>query len=174
MLRRSFIVVCAMAALSACAGPPPKTAALDAASRDKLQITQVTVDVSKIGAKTQGRPVAAADVKSHVTQSANAMLRNHGSGPRQARAELTVDSANVITAGQSMLIGGESIMSGTVALVDVKTGAQIMPATEITSGGGGWAGGGLIAVATRDDATTEVRQMSQEFVSRARILVFGK
>lgn len=173
-VRRSFIAIFAVALLGACAGPAPKQSAIDSVTRANLRITDVTVDVSGMGTKTQGRAVSSATVQRTVGESGRIMFVGHGKGSRNARAVLAVDNVNIITAGQSIMIGGESTMSGTVSLVDARTGERILPPTKVTSGGGGWAAGGLIAVATRDDANTEVRQLSQEFVARSRILVFGK
>jgi len=102
-----------------------------------------------------------------------AQLKGQGRGNRKVRAILSVNSVNIITAGQSIVVGGESVMTGTVALVDARTGQTILSPTRLSSGGGGWVAGGLIAVAIRDDAATELRQMSNEFVARARILTVG-
>ncbi|QFT91881.1 hypothetical protein FIU86_03440 [Roseovarius sp. THAF9] len=173
MLRRTVLFGVMAVGLAACAGPAPKESLLNEASRSNLRITEVVVDVSNMGEKTKGRAVSSESVKSLVTQSANVMLRGQGNGPRAARAELSVDDVNIITAGQSMLIGGESTMTGSLSLVDPRTGDVLLPPAKVSSGGGGWAAGGIIAVATRDDASTELRQMSQEFVARSRILVFG-
>lgn len=172
--RRIFLALIAAGSLAACAGPAPTESVLNVATRSNLQISQVTVDVSEMGARSKGRAVPAGAVKAMVSDAGNALLRGQGNGPRKARAELVVEDVNIITAGQSMLIGGESTMSGRLKLVDAKTGQPILESSTITSGGGGWVGGGLVAVATRDDPTTEMRQMSIEFASRARVLVFGQ
>ena len=171
--RRTFIALCAAGLLSACAGAPPTESVLDTATRSSLRIVEVDVDVSAMGPQTKGRIVPASNVKASVSEASNGLLRGKGKGPRAARAEIAISDVSIITAGQSIVIGGESLMQGTLRVVDARTGQQIVPPTEIVSGGGGWVAGGLIAAATRDDAYTEVRQMSLEFASRAQVLLFG-
>lgn len=171
--RRNFIALCAAFAVSACAGAAPKESVLEEATRSNLRITEVVVDVSKMGEKTKGRAVPAANVKAALQQASDALLKGQGSGKRAARANIDVTSVVVINGAQSVLIGGESVMRGTITLVDAKTGAVIVPASELTAGGGGWVAGGIIAAATQEDPATELRQMSQEYASRARTLVFG-
>ncbi len=173
LTRRIFLLCFAAFGLAACAGPAPTTSALDAASRDNIVIADVAVDVAKMGAQTQGRPVPSSSVKSLLEREAASQLRGQGKGNRKVRAVLAIDNVNIITAGQSILVGGESTMSGTVSLVDPRSGQTLLAPTKVTSGGGGWVAGGLIAAATRDDAATELRQMSNEFVARARILTVG-
>lgn len=173
LIVRFFWVILLAVAVSACSGAAPTGSALDPASRANIVISDVRVDTSKMGANTAGRQVPTTTVQSMVQREADVQLRGQGPGPRQARAILAQESVNIITAGQSILVGGESVMRGTVALQDVNTGETILALKESSSGGGGWTGGGLVAVATRDDAGTELRQMSNEFAARSRILLLG-
>ncbi|MEM9263800.1 MAG: hypothetical protein AAGA22_09490 [Pseudomonadota bacterium] len=163
----------ALSGLAACAGSAPSDSALDAASRANISISDVVVDVSKVGAKTKGRAVPASSVKGFLELESAAKLVGHGRGKTPVKAVLNIESVSIITAGQSLIVGGESVMSGTVSLIDVKSGETVLAPQKLSAGGGGWTGGGLVAVATRDDAATEARQMSGEFVSRARILTLG-
>ena len=172
--RRGLILGFAALALAACAGPAPTESVVSEATRAQISISAVNVDVSAIGPTTKGRQVPAAAVEAELTNSANALLRGRGAGNVPALATLTLTEVNIITIGQSMLVGGESVMKGTLTLSNARTGDIIIPPTEITSGGGGWVAGGVIAAATRDDPATELRQMSQEFAARAKILVFGQ
>ena len=172
--RRTVLFGAVAFLVSACAGAGPTTSALDASVRSGIRISDVTVDVSAIGAQSQGRPVPAATVKSSVAQSTATYLKGQGTGTRNVRADVVITSVSLITAGQSMIIGGESIMRGTLSLVDAQTGDMVLPATQISAGGGGYAVGGIIAVATRDDVDTEMKQLAQQFAARAHVLVFGK
>lgn len=173
MKRRTFLFGATALGLSACAGAPPKESALDAAMRSDVRITDVVIDVAKMGDKTTGRPVPASDVNAVMQQVADGQLKGLGTGRRAVRVKIDVTSVNVINATQSILVGGESVMRGTLTLVDTQSGEVVLPATVVTSGGGGWVSGGLIAVATREQASTELVQMSHEFVARSRTLVFG-
>ncbi|QBF30102.1 hypothetical protein [Thalassococcus sp. S3] len=171
--KRAFLFGAAALVLAGCAGVSPTASVIDAPIRDTLRVTDASVDVSAMGPTTAGRQIATPSVKAALERDLNATLVGQGQGTRNVRAVVAMQSVNIITAGQSILIGGESVMKGTLSLVDARTGAVILEPTEITSGGGGWAAGGLVAVATREDSATELNQMSLEFARRARVLVFG-
>ena len=173
-VRLSLLFGVLLAGVAGCAGPAPTGSTLDAATQGNLSVSQVVVDVSNIGKSSAGRVVPAETVKAQLQASGNKWLRGQGKGPRNARAVLTVKSISLITAAQSLLVGGESVMTGTVHLVDSRSGAVIMPPRKLSSGGGGWVLGGVVAVATRDSAQEEVKQLSERFAGNARTLIFGQ
>jgi len=158
--------------LTACAGAGPESSVLDPASRNAINIQAVTVDVSAIGATTEGREVPATAVN-RILEDEAAKLVGRGTGSTPTRVAIRLESVNLISAAQSIMIGGESIMKGTVSLVDARTGRVIITPREIDAGGGGWVLGGFVGAATRDDPATELRQMSEEFVDRTGVLIFG-
>lgn len=169
---KALFVLTMVGMLAACAGPGPGKSALSPQARSNIAIRSVTVDVSAIGQSTDGRQVGAATVK-RVLEDKAASLVGLGIGSIPTRVEIKLESVNVITAGQIIMIGGESVMAGKVTLVDARDGSIIIPATRIDAGGGGWVLGGLIAAATKDDADKELQDMSTEFVSRTKKLILG-
>ncbi|MEL6119044.1 MAG: hypothetical protein AAFR49_05120 [Pseudomonadota bacterium] len=173
VIRRSILVGVAALGLAGCAGPAPTGSVLEETSRANLKIVGTDVSVDKIGLSTKGRPVPADRVDQLVTAFAQQGLVGQGAGAREVNAVIDLESVNVITAGQSILIGGESVMAGKLSLVDARTGDELMPPTDVRAGGGGWVLGGFVAVAARDEAETEVSQMAQRFVERSKTLVFG-
>ena len=173
VIRRSVLMGVAALGLAACAGPAPTGSVLEETSRANLKIVGTDVSVDKIGLSTKGRPVPADRVAVLVTAFAQQGLVGQGAGAREVNAVIDLESVNVITAGQSILIGGESVMAGKLSLVDARTGDELMPPTDVRAGGGGWVRGGFVAVAARDEAETEVSQMAQRFVERSKTLVFG-
>ncbi|MCV2872097.1 hypothetical protein OEZ71_07290 [Defluviimonas sp. WL0050] len=168
-------LVCIAAALwlSACAGPAPKAAAISAEAQRSINVTQVTVDVAPIGAASQGRVLSARQIEAAVQKAANDVLVGVGRGNRRSRLHIEIESVNILSAGQAFMIGGESVMEGRVTIRDIQSGAVLMPPTKVSSGGGGWVPGGLIAVATLDEPEVELRQLSQEFAARIWTLVEG-
>ncbi|MEO0914544.1 MAG: hypothetical protein AAFY59_16435, partial [Pseudomonadota bacterium] len=148
----SILAVCAFV-LSACAGAAPTTAVLPAETIAQISIVDTTVDVSAMGPQSSGRAVSAADVKAAVEREAG-ILRYAG-GPANARAFVAITSVNVLSAEQTLLVGGESVMEGTVTLVDAQ-GNQLLTPQKITAGGGGYVLGGVIGAASLEDKNVEV------------------
>ena len=160
--------------MAACAGPAPKGSSLDAAVSKNITIASVKVDASAIGEKTEGRAVSVETVQSILQSTADATLVGAGNGPRSADIEIALSSVKIITSGQAIVLGGESIMKGQFRLRDAITGEVLIPATKIESGGGGWVLGGLVAAATLEDPRTELRELSQKFSDRVLVAVFGE
>lgn len=174
MMVKRFAALAAMAFLAACAGPAPTGSSLEETTRESVRVTGVTVDVSDMGAMTAGRPMSAADVKTAVESATTAAIVGQGSGSRDTRANVRITSVTIIDVGQAALIGGESVMKGTVSLVDARSGNVILAPVEISAGGGGWVLGGLIAAATLKEPAEELRIVSAEFASRARTVILGE
>lgn len=158
--------------LSACAAPGPTASVLDASSQEAVQIRSVSVSGAGMGATTSGEQVPTASVVAILEEEAQRLV-GRGDGQTPTRVVIELESVNLITAAQSMLLGGESVMKGTVSLVDARDGRVILPPRAVESGGGGWIMGGLLGAASRDDPATELKQLSQEFVTRASVLIFG-
>ena len=163
----------AAALLSACAASAPTTGALVASQIADLSVASdaAEIDISALGPVTGGREAPSRLV-------AEALDRNRGSlellsDGRPATPIVTITGVNLITTAQTLLIGGESVMSGTVALVDQETGAVIVQPVEIESGAGGYVLGGVIGAATRDGDDEEIENMAREFMRRARIALYG-
>ncbi|QHQ33794.1 hypothetical protein [Algicella marina] len=171
MLRTVSVLVACAFVLGACAGAAPTKAVLPAETIAQISIVDTTVDVSTIGPQTAGRTVSAADVKAALEREAG-VLRFEG-GAAATRAQVEITSVNVLTAGQALLVGGESVMRGTVTLVDVATGRTLVTPQEISSGGGGYVLGGIIGAASLEDPKIEVAQMAKEFMRRARLALVG-
>jgi len=160
--------------VAACAGPAPKGSSLEPDVSKNIRIASVKVDTTTLEGETEGRPVSASTVQSILQSTANETLVGAGGGARSADIEIALSSVKIISGGQAVMLGGESIMKGQFRLRDAVTGEVLIPATKIESGGGGWVLGGLIAAATLDDPRTELRDMSQEFSDRIMIAVFGE
>lgn len=158
--------------LTACAGAGPTESVLDETSRGSVVIQSVSVDGSALGATTDGQQVPSSTaVRALEAEAARLVGRGNGTTPTVVVMKLV--SVNLISAAQSIVIGGESVMKGTVSLLNASTGEVIIPPQEIDAGGGGWVLGGIVGAATRDDPVTELRQMSAEFVDRAQVLILG-
>ena len=65
------------------------------------------------------------------------------------------------------------LMLLTVALLDARSGKEIVAPIDITSGGGGYKPGGLIGVMSMEDPETELKQLAQQFMTRARLALTG-
>ena len=169
--KRSFLLGLGML-LAACAGAGPTESVLDETSRSAVVIQSVTVDGSALGATTDGQQVPASTAV-RILEAEATRLVGQGSGATPTVVAIKLESVNLISAAQSILIGGESVMKGTVSLLNASTGQVIIPPQEIDAGGGGWVLGGILGAATRDDPATELRQMSAEFVDRAQVLILG-
>lgn len=160
--------------LAACAGPAPEGSSLEPDVRKDIRIARVTVDTSTIGTETEGRAVSTDTVQKILLSTAEGILVGAGGGARSVDVEIGLSSVKIISAGQAMVLGGESIMKGKFRLRDTETREILVPPTEIEAGGGGWVLGGLVAAATLDDPRTELRDLSQEFSDRVMIAVFGQ
>ncbi|MDP0929265.1 hypothetical protein Q0601_18940 [Paracoccus onubensis] len=167
-----LVAVSAVAAtLAACAGPAPKKPVLSAQQAQQISVREAQIDVSAIGAATSGRKVPASTVRDELRKASGVLLWSDG--PRDAVAVVKIDSVNIIGVGQTVLIGGESTMRGSVSLVDAKTQDVIVPPQEISSGGGGYTPGGLIGAATLEDKNVETTQLATEFMRRARLAIYN-
>ncbi|MEO0893986.1 MAG: hypothetical protein AAFY35_15400 [Pseudomonadota bacterium] len=172
--RRTVVFGSLALGLAACAGADPTASVLDDVSRNAIKVTGANVIVTRMGDTTTGRVVASDRVQELLESYARQNLVGQGTGTRNVNALIDIESVNVINGAQSILIGGESVMAGSLSLVDARSGQVVMPPRNLKSGGGGWVLGGPLAVAVRDEADTEVAQMSQRFVERSKILIFGK
>lgn len=172
LLERRWFLLGLGILVSACAGQGPTASVLDAASRNAVTIQSVAVDSRAMGATTDGQNVPTSTAVRILEEEAQSLV-GRGEGRTPLHLILTLESVNLISAAQSILIGGESVMRGTVTVVDARSGEVIVAPQRIDAGGGGWVLGGIVGAATRDDPVTELRQMSQEFVERAGVLVFG-
>ncbi|PXW66425.1 hypothetical protein C7964_10967 [Loktanella sp. PT4BL] len=169
--KRSFLLGLGLL-LAGCAGAGPTESMLDEASRNSVVIQSVSVDGSALGATTEGQQVPSSTAVRILEEEA-ARLVGQGAGATPTVVVIKLESVNLISAAQSILIGGESVMKGTVSLVNARNGQVIIPPQEIDAGGGGWVLGGIVGAATRDDPATELRQMSAEFVDRTQVLILG-
>jgi hypothetical protein len=169
--KRTFLLGFGML-LAACAGPGPSESVLDVTSRNAVVIQSVTVDSSALGATTDGQQVPISTVVRILEEEATRLV-GQGSGATPTVVAINLESVNLISVAQSIFIGGESVMKGTVSLLNARTGEVIVPPQEIDSGGGGWVLGGIVGAATRDDPATELRQMAEEFVDRTQVLILG-
>ena len=174
MKRRSFLLIPLLGLSTACAGPAPQRAALETELLQRIRISAVSVDTSALGETTgSGRTVFTKEVKASVEKAAKSRLVGLGGGSQRATAVITLTSVNIISAGQAYVIGGESVMRGTVSVIDPSNGETLMKPVKLSSGGGGWVLGGLVAVVTMEDVNTELGQLSLEFSERAATLIAG-
>ncbi len=159
------------AVLSGCAGTAPETAALTTEQAQNFTVQRTEIDVSAIPEGSDGRKVSNSAIKAAL--EADAKYVTWRAGKTQAIVSIKVTSVNILSAGQSFLVGGESMMRGTVALLDARSGKEIVAPIDITSGGGGYKPGGLIGVMSMEDPETELKQLAQQFMTRARLALTG-
>ncbi|KGJ05887.1 hypothetical protein SAMN04487972_13819 [Paracoccus halophilus] len=159
------------AALAGCAGSAPDKAALTAEQTQLYTAQRADIDVSAVAEGSRGRKVSAEEIKAALESRSN-LVKWRG-GRTEAVVSIKVTSVNILSAGQSMMLGGESVMLGTVALLDARSGEPIVAPIEISSGGGGYYAGGIIGVMSLEDKNTELEQLAQQFMTRARLALTG-
>ncbi|MEM7238849.1 MAG: hypothetical protein AAF501_13650 [Pseudomonadota bacterium] len=170
MLKNTFIALAFVAVLGACADLAPKGPALSPELARSITVEEVEVEVLVVDV-TSGREIPAAEVQRVLEASTDSLLLSFGA--RKSVMELRVTEVNILSVGQALFLGGQSVMSRDVALIDRETGNFIVQPITIDSRGGGWAPGGLIGVATMDDRDVELQQLANRFVAQARSAVFG-
>ncbi len=169
--RNALAVVAIGAALAGCAGSAPKQAALTSEQVQNFSVQQADIDVSGVAAGSKGRKVSAASIKAALERRSDLVKWRVGKTP--AIVDIKVTDVDILSAGRAFMIGGESVMRGTVALRDARSGAAIVAPIEISSGGGGYTPGGIISVVSLEDENTELDQLAQQFMTRARLALTG-
>ena len=169
----NLLLISAAAVLSACAGSAPTTGALAPTEVSTLSVAAdaAEIDISALGAVTGGREAPTSVVAAALERNKAALeLVSPG---RNAIPVVTMTSVDLITSAQTIFIGGESIMKGTVSLIDAETREVIVEPVEIEAGAGGYVLGGFLGVATREGDDEEIEKMAAEFMQRARIGLYG-
>lgn len=170
---RYLTLVFTAALLSACAASAPTTGALAPSEVSAISVANdaAEIDISALGATTSGREAPSSLVADALEKNKTALeLLSPG---KAAKPIIRITDVSLITTGQTILIGGESIMKGTVSLLNAETGAVIVEPVAIEAGAGGYVLGGLVGVATRDSDQAEIDKMAAEFMQRARIALYG-
>ncbi|MEP5732616.1 MAG: hypothetical protein ABJL67_24965 [Sulfitobacter sp.] len=150
--RRTFLAMAALAALAACAEP-----LLDSQVAGNLQVVDVSVDVAQLE-KVRGRQnsIAPSRVQSDVRNTLLAYLKEGSPGTRAVDADVVITSVNLVSPGQSLVVGGTSNIQGTLTVTDATTGEVILETTEVAGAAeGGYPLGGLIGAAVKASVTPE-------------------
>ena len=152
MNRRSFLALAAAVTLSACAAP-----LLEEGVAQQLKITSVSVDVSSIeGVKGRKISKLPEQVRADIAAAVSGQLAAGSVGTRPAKAQLSVKRVQLVSPGQSFLIGGSSTISGTLQVTDARTGEVILAPTDVVgTAKSGYALGGVIGAAVKANQTPE-------------------
>ena len=167
MIRRSFIFLICCVALVGCATQqlPPDVA-------QDIYLAETRIDTSKLGSETGGRKVPVSQLKAALEREVRLRIKNRGN--RTVRLDIDVTSANIVTAGQSILVGGSSHVTATVSVVDYNTGEVLMAPTQVRGTGGGYAPGGIIGALALPDRNTDVQNIAKGFAENLNIVLFGQ
>ncbi|SOH94633.1 hypothetical protein SAMN06273572_10553 [Monaibacterium marinum] len=176
MLRRVFICGLAVLPLMGCGQPGLTeyvTPALDAPTIRAVTFSGATVDTRALREQFDTPDFNSATVRTEVLDAAERELIWDIGGTRATRVELIVTDVR-FDGNEAGLFGqGVAVMRGTVSLVDATTGAVIVAPTEIFSPGIGWVADGNQPDITQADRGTELTELAEQFVARARRVLLG-
>lgn len=167
MLRRSFIFLICCVALAGCA-----TQQLPSAVAQDIYLAETSIDTSKLGAQTSGRKVPTSQLKAAMEREIRLRIKNRGN--RTVKLKIDVTSANIVTAGQSILVGGSSSVHAMVSVIDYNTGEVLMQPTKVFGTGGGYAPGGIIGALALPDRNKDVQNIARGFAENLNIVLFGQ
>tara|TARA_R110002126_G_C10222381_1_gene479169 strand:+ start:91 stop:621 length:531 start_codon:yes stop_codon:yes gene_type:complete len=170
--RRTFLALSAAVALAACAEP-----LVDAQVAGQLNVVSVSVDVSGIqGVKGRMIEIAPERVERDIRATLASQLRQGSVGSRDVKADLVVQRFRLVSPGESLMVGGTSIISGLMTVTDAKTGEVIVPPTTVVgTAKNGWQPGGLLGAMTKASITPEddYKQTVAGFAADVRKRLFG-
>ena len=176
MLRSAFIGGLAALSLLGCSEPGVTDYAaptLNSSTIRAVTFTGATVDARTLRADIETPDFNSITVRTEVERAAQRELVWDIGGTRPSRVELVVTDLT-FDGGEAGLFGrGVAVMRGTVSLVDAATGAQIVAPTEIFSTGIGWVADGTQPDITQADSGTELTELAEQFVARARRVLLG-
>ncbi len=172
MHRRSFILLGGAGFLAACASQQP-LAEPDVMQR--LLVRQITVDTSQLE-RVSGRStnISPAQVRSDVQRALEGRLLGRGAGGgTPVRVTVDVTSVNLVSPGQSLLIGGVSQIVGTVTVDDFASAEVLVPETRVSGSGEGWSGGGVVGAVSRGTPEADYAQTVAGFANTVATRLLG-
>jgi len=172
MKRRTFISGSAAAFLAACAAPP----LVDRSVSQDWYVLRVSVDTSALsGVSGRALTVAPSKVADDVDQAVTRQLAAaSGRGNRSVDVEISLSSVQLVSPGQSLLIGGTSAINGIVRVVDSNTGAILLDDKKLVgTAKGGYGAGGLIGALSTRKAEDDYKATVLGFATDARNALFG-
>ena len=87
---------------------------------------------------------------------------------------VTVDQVNLVSPGQSLLLGGTSTIKGTVSISNVATGSDILPVTNVSGlADGSYAPGGIIGALSTKSPENDYENTVASFASDVKSRLFG-
>lgn len=176
MLRSVFICGLAALPLFGC-GEPGVTEyvapALNASTIRAVTFVGATVDARVLREQFDTPDLNSITVRTVVESAAQRELVWDIGGNIPSRVELVITDLS-FNGNEAGLIGQRvAVMRGTVSLVDASTGAVIVAPTEIFSTGVGWVADGDQPDITQADRGTEMTELAEQFVARARRVLLG-
>lgn len=176
MLRRVFICGLAVLPLIGCSQPGVTeyvAPALDAATVREITFSGAVVNARALRLDPNVPDENSVPVRSELERLAQRDLQWDIGGTRATRVELTV--LNLAFERNVAGLPGQNVavLRGTVSLVDQATGAVIVAPTEIFSTGVGWVADGDQPDVTQADRGTELTELAEQFVARARRVLLG-
>jgi len=166
--RRSFLSVFALIAVTACAAP-----LLNEEQAANLQVRSVTVDISQFENGVAGRNIAipSAQVKADL----EAALRRTLGASSQGNADVVVVLTKMwlVSPGQSIMLGGNSSITGIVSVASVHNGQPILAPTEVVGISNKRTVGGIIGALSRSSAEEDYRETITGFALNLKKRLFG-
>ncbi|WP_316015953.1 hypothetical protein [Roseobacter sp. HKCCA0434] len=175
MILRSAGALILAASLAGCAAPnlsSAEDAGLTREERLTYGFSGARVHTENAAHSLIGRDVTAEELSAALERAADEYMVWTG-GDRPAIVSIDIEAVNIISAGQTMLVGGVSALQGTVSMTDAETGVQIGDAVTIITRGDGYAPGGLLGVVTMRETPLEVDALAEQFVRQARRVLLG-
>ena len=176
MLRTAFILGLTSFSLLGCSQPGVTeyvAPALDAQTVRAVTFTGAVVDASGLDRAFNVSDTRSVPVRASVETAALAELVWDIGGARPAQVLLTVNSLEFERDVAGLFGQDVAVMRGTVSLVDAATGAVIVAPTDIFSTGIGWVADGDLPDVTQADRGTELTELAEQFVARARRVLLG-
>jgi hypothetical protein len=167
--RRNFLAAGALTLLAACSAPT----LVDESVSANWWVRDVFVDTSELsGVSGRSLAVASDQVGSDVDRALRQQLRGL-SRAQPVNVEVKIESVRLVSPGQSLLVGGLSTISGTVRVIDARSGEVLLPTSKISGSAQGYAPGGIIGALSRPSPEKDYQNTVAGFAVNTRKLLFG-
>ena len=146
MDRRGFICTGGAILLAACS---PQV--IDPEVAQSIWVQDIAVDVSNFRGVT-GRNItrSPSQVKADIEAALGRSVLGRGApGGTPVRLSADIEAVRLASPGQAFLVGGVSVVSSKVSIMDIETGTLVESDVRLASGGQGYALGGAIGAASR-------------------------
>ncbi|WP_371228868.1 hypothetical protein [Roseovarius sp. 2305UL8-3] len=169
---RPFGVLLAALLLCGCMN----TQLLEEGAANTFNVRDVSVDTVQLKKGVRGRvnEISPSKVARDIDANLTNKLRARSRGETPVDLKVSITSVNLVSPGQSFLVGGVSTIMGIINVTDARTGELVLEPTQIAgTAKGNYAPGGLIGVALTKQVDDDYRSTVAGFVSDVERLLFG-